>query len=263
MESKVTLFAERYQILGTPKHWISRPGSEVLLALDKHNNDKPVVIKKVNPRDRDSAVPTTIEYILKKEAQILSRLRVQAVPSLIEARYTTYRGDRCYFFTIDYAKGRKLEENLHSLSIPDRLKLLHQLTDLLIYAHYTSGVSNGEIAPKHICWDHHTQSITVIDWGNGRFEYTDYRDFCIDYLGLVEVIELLLVNETVRKSGLQSGSAEVILLAKGVQIPNKIYEVLNWKNVQKKTGGFHFDWSLHDLSWSLKVLHDSVQAYCG
>ena len=162
-----SLFDNRYRY----DHIYPRGRSgETLRAVDTHDNDRLVVIKRPAPQDAPP-LRAAQEVSIKTEKKALERLSGHA--SLTELRGSgTFRagGDSYLYIAMDRAEGTIIEELVLSLAPrrPPELEMLvivDALVDLLTTAHNQHVVYN-DVDAKHLFWSRESYRLKVIDWGN-------------------------------------------------------------------------------------------------
>jgi serine/threonine protein kinase len=257
------LFAGRYQIIPeVPQDWDEGRGGEVLLAIDKENQEKLVVVKRVNPRSNDAIV---VRQNIEKEAEVLLLLNGKNVPKLFDKRVGNCNGYDCYFFAMEKAEGLRVENNLKILSLIERIEILCQLVDLLIHAHYQLKISNGDVDLKHLYWHRARQRLTVIDWGNARRNAND-EDISIDYARTAEIITQLIgpsshlhmLVDRINPDPSTKLPREITFDHNHILTPEIIHEVVTWGLPRANRGG-HFRWSPGDLQNGLGAWRETAK----
>ena len=166
-----SLFDNRYRY----DHIYPRGRSgETLRAYDTHDNDRPVVIKRLPAGCASHARRAGSQH--PHRAPGIERLAGH--PVLTELRGTgTFRvgGHSHEYIAMDLAGGEIVESMVLDLaargaSLPELeiLTIVDSLLDLLAHAHDRQVVYN-DVDAKHLFWDRASYRLKVIDWGNAVF----------------------------------------------------------------------------------------------
>ncbi|GEM_PF-6939378 len=164
-----SLLKDSYTFQPTPSDWDTGRTGTVLLARTQDGTD--VVIKWT---DSDNPDYERDKKRIQTEAKILNLLnenqdgswRVPKVHNSNEVKaddgtyHTTY-------LAMSLAPNLRVEKELHLLGDEERREIACQFLDVMSTAH-SLDISNRDIDIKHLFWDAQLQSLTVIDWGNGR-----------------------------------------------------------------------------------------------
>lgn len=141
---------------------------ETLRAVDTHNHDRPVVIKRPAPQDAPP-LRAAQEASILVEKRALERL--SGHPVITELRASgTFRvgGNTHHYIVMDRAEGEIVEHLvLQNGRLPEleTLVILDNLLNLLAEAHAQHVIYN-DVDAKHLFWNRDTYRLRVIDWGN-------------------------------------------------------------------------------------------------
>ena len=105
---------------------------------------------------------------LENEVAALKALQGLGVPEVYDTGTTTYGSKKYFYMVMEYIDGMRVERNLVSLGVAERVDILTQLFGLLAQAH-SKGIVNGDVDLKHLFWrKEDKRQLVVIDWGNAR-----------------------------------------------------------------------------------------------
>lgn len=172
MVGQSSLFDNRYRYdLIYPR---GRSG-ETLRAVDTHDHDRPVVIKRPAPQDAPP-MRAAQEVSILAEKKALERLSGHPVLTELRGSGTFRAGGSSYqYIAMDRAEGEIVETLVRDLAASDQilpelemLVIIDKLLDLLIAAHAQQVIYN-DVDSKHLFWNRETYRLKVIDWGNAAF----------------------------------------------------------------------------------------------
>lgn len=145
---------------------------ETLRAVDTHQHDRLVVIKRPAPQDAPP-LRAAQEVSILAEQKALERLGGHPVLTELRGSGAFRAGGASYtYIVMDRAEGETLESLVLRLADqgqqPPELELLvilDNLLDLLATAHNQHLIYN-DVDAKHLFWNRDTYRLKVIDWGN-------------------------------------------------------------------------------------------------
>lgn len=148
---------------------------EVLRAVDTHQNDRPVVIKRPAPHDAPP-IRAGQEVNIRTERRALLQLKGHPVLANLLGEGTFHVGGQTHLYIVlERAEGVMLEQEVLELAkanerLPEleMLVIVDRLLDLLAVAHEHEIVYN-DVDAKHLFWDRASYQLKVIDWGNAVF----------------------------------------------------------------------------------------------
>lgn len=148
---------------------------ETLRAVDTHDNDRPVVIKRPAALDAPP-IRNGQEVSIQNERRALQRLNGHPVLTPLVGEGQFFVGGQAHqYIVMERAEGVMLSEEVRErASVGERLPLLETLVivdsllDLLQTAH-SKGIVYNDVDTKHLFWNRDTYQLKVIDWGNAVF----------------------------------------------------------------------------------------------
>ncbi|MGJ3237437.1 MAG: hypothetical protein ACFE0Q_01900 [Anaerolineae bacterium] len=148
---------------------------ETLRAVDTHQNDLEVVIKRPAPNDAPP-IRAGQEVSINNERRALQRLAGHpALTELLDDGQFFVGGMPHQYIVMERAQGQIIGEevivlNANGERLPELeiLVILDQLLDLLRAAHAQDIVYN-DVDAKHLFWNRDSYTLKVIDWGNAVF----------------------------------------------------------------------------------------------
>jgi serine/threonine protein kinase len=148
---------------------------ETLRAIDTHEHDRPVVIKR--PASLDAPpIRAGQEVSIANERRALKQLSGHPVlATLVGDGQFMVGGTAHQYIVMERAEGMVVAEAVSELNaIGERLPMLEilvivdNLLDLLNVAH-SKGIVYNDVDAKHLFWNRETYTLKVIDWGNAIF----------------------------------------------------------------------------------------------
>jgi hypothetical protein len=167
-----SLFDQRYRY----DHIYPRGRSgETLRAVDTHDHDRPVVIKRPAPNDAPP-IRAGQEVSILSERRALQRLAGHPVlTALLGGGQFAVGGIVHQYIVLERAEGVVIADEVLALAargerLPEleMLVVIDGLLDLLTAAHAVEIVYN-DVDAKHLFWDRAHYRLKVIDWGNAVF----------------------------------------------------------------------------------------------
>jgi serine/threonine protein kinase len=148
---------------------------ETLRAVDTHDNDRPVVIKRPAALDAPP-IRNGQEVSIHNERRALQRLAGHPVLTPLVGEGQFFVGGQAHqYIVMERAEGVMLSEEVRErASVGERLPLLETLVivdsllDLLHTAH-SKGIVYNDVDTKHLFWNRDAYQLKVIDWGNAVF----------------------------------------------------------------------------------------------
>lgn len=148
---------------------------ETLRAVDTHDDDRPVVIKRPAAPDAPP-IRNRQEVSIANERKALLRLSGHPVLAELVGEGQFLVGGMVHqYIVIERAEGVMLADDVRErASSGERLPLLETyvivdaLLDLLHTAH-SKGIVYNDVDAKHLFWDRDRYALKVIDWGNAVF----------------------------------------------------------------------------------------------
>lgn len=130
---------------------------------------------------------------LKNEVAALLDLKGQGVPEVYDTGEAEYGSKNYFYMVMEYIEGIRVENNLDTITAPERAKILTQFFSILAKAH-EMGIVNGDVDLKHLFWRRDQEELVVIDWGNARLDVDPVKKskFAYDLARAAEIIYSLV-----------------------------------------------------------------------
>jgi serine/threonine protein kinase len=130
---------------------------------------------------------------LENEVAALRALKGLGVPEVYDTGQASYGSQKYFYVVIEYIDGMRVERNLASLSVTERVDILTQVFGLLAVAH-RKGIVNGDVDLKHLFWLRDKRQLIVIDWGNAKVGVGPNKstEFSYDMARAAEIIFSLI-----------------------------------------------------------------------
>jgi serine/threonine protein kinase len=148
---------------------------ETLRAVDTHDDDRPVVIKRPGPNDAPP-IRAGQEVSIMNERKAMLRLAGHPVlTELLGDGQFLVGGAPQQYIVMERCEGVLVADMVHDLAargerLPEMemLIIIDHLLDLIDTAHAQDIVYN-DVDAKHLFWDREAHRLKVIDWGNAVF----------------------------------------------------------------------------------------------
>jgi hypothetical protein len=217
------VFADRYRFESVDNDWDKGRSGFTHLVYD-------LELKRLGVIKRAEIISKPAVEGLKREVEVLKRLKGPGVPEVYETGETIYGSKAYLYIVIECIDALRVEKKLGSLTKDERVEILTQLFGLLAKAHQM-GIANGDVDLKHLFWRRDQKQLVVIDWGNAKLGIDPQKkpEFAYDLARSAEIIYSLITGR-----GHPSATGSVALpsdasLIRGIApIPAEFRQLCKW-----------------------------------
>lgn len=196
---------------------------------------------------------------LRNEEKALRTLKGLGVPEVYDSGRTFYDNEEYDYIVVEYIIGTRVEKELSSLSVRQRVEIVTKLFEVLAAAHQ-HGIVNGDVDLKHLFWRKDSQ-LVVIDWGNAKINADTRKktEFAYDLARAAEIIYAL-----VTRKGIPPAVGSIALPGSGDLIPEltslplEFNELCKWAP-RTPSAGTHAPYSARELLDVSKKWLDAVR----
>ena len=216
------IFADRYQFKPVGDDWDTGRSGFTHLVYDLKENRLGVIKR---------AEVSSLQAVqgLKNEVAALRALKGFGVPEVYDTGLALYGSQRYFYIVMEYIEGMRVERNLPSLSVIERVDILTQFLGLLTVAH-RKGIVNGDVDLKHLFWLREKRQLVVIDWGNTKVGVDPNKstEFSYDLARAAEVIFSLVTRHHPPSTGSITLPNDSALAPELQSIPVQFRELCKW-----------------------------------
>ena len=157
----------------TVDRFIAKSGTSRLYEGTHTRLNRKVAIKELLPK-------TFSETILFNERDLLVGLKHARIPSI----YDVFNQNGTFYIIMDYIEGAGLDDykKNHNCSMEEKLRIIHEICDVVDYLHATKGMIHADLKPQNIMIDE-SGRVYLIDFGMSfkKNTYTELRGVSVGF----------------------------------------------------------------------------------